>query len=64
MIITVDRIEKDRIILELTDGQMIEVPRALIPGAQEGAIYSIKKENKEQQTRRQRIEEKAKKLFY
>lgn len=63
MIFTVDRIEKDRIILEPEDGQMIEVPRALIPNAQEGFIYSIKKENKEQQTRRQRIEEKAKKLF-
>lgn len=50
---TVERIEKDTLILELGDGKLIEVPRALIPDAQEGAVYEIKKSALEMQIRTQ-----------
>lgn len=63
MVITIDRIEKDTLVIELADGQMIDVPRALIPDAQEGFIYDIKKNELETQTRKQRIERKINKLF-
>lgn len=63
MMITIDRIEKDKLVLELADGQMIDVPRALIPDAQEGFIYDIKKNDLEMKTRRQRIEGKMNCLF-
>lgn len=33
MVITIDRVEKDTLVIELADGQMIDVPRALIPDA-------------------------------
>lgn len=61
--ITIERVEKDTIILELADGKLIEVPRALIPDAQEGFIYEIKKNASETQKRIQRIEEKINNLF-
>lgn len=61
---TIERIEKDTLILELGDAKLIEVSCALIPDAQEGAVYEIKKDDSEMQTRRQRIEEKTKRLFY
>lgn len=63
MVITIDRIEKDTLVLELADGELIEVPRSLIPDAQEGFIYDIKKNELETQTRAQRIKEKINNLF-
>lgn len=63
MVITIDRVEKDMLVVELADGQMIDVPRALIPDAQEGWVYNIEKNESEIQTRTQRIEEKMNKLF-
>lgn len=63
MVITIDRIEKDTLVIELADGQMIDVPRALIPDAQEGFIYDIKKIDLEMGNRKQRIERKMNKLF-
>ena len=41
MQVTVDRIEEDYIVLELEDGNIIDVPKELIPGAKEGDIVDI-----------------------
>lgn len=41
MQVVVDRIEEDYIVLELDNGDIIDVPRELIPGAREGDIVDI-----------------------
>ena len=41
MQVVVDRIEEDYIVLELEDGNIIDVPKELIPGAKEGDIVDI-----------------------
>lgn len=41
MQVVVDRIEEDYIVLELENGNIIDVPKELIPGAREGDIVDI-----------------------
>lgn len=41
MQVVVDRIEEDYIVLELDNGNIIDVPKELIPGAREGDIVDI-----------------------
>ncbi len=59
MQVTVDRIEEDYIVLELEDGNIIDVPKELIPGAKEGDIVDIYI-NKDE---REKKEEEVKKLM-
>ena len=59
MQVTVDRIEEDYIVLELEDGNIIDVPKELIPGAKEGDIVDIYI-NKDE---REEKEEEVKKLM-
>lgn len=59
MQVTVDRIEEDYIVLELEDGDIVDVPKELIPGAQEGDIVDIYI-NKDE---REKKEEEVKKLM-
>ena len=41
MQVVVDRIEEDYIVVELEDGNVVDVPKVLIPGASEGDIIDI-----------------------
>lgn len=41
MQVVIDRIEEDYIVLELENGNIIDVPKELIPGAREGDIVDI-----------------------
>ena len=41
MQVVVDRIEEEFIIVELEDGNVVDVPKVLIPGAKEGDIIDI-----------------------
>ncbi len=59
MQVIVDRIEEDYIVLELEDGNIIDVPKELIPGAKEGDIVDIYI-NKDE---REKKEEEVKKLM-
>ncbi len=59
MQVKVDRIEEDYIVLELEDGNIIDVPKELIPGAKEGDIVDIYI-NKDE---REKKEEEVKKLM-
>jgi len=63
MIITIDRIENNIIVAELPDGQFIDFPGKLFPDANEGDVYTIKKDVAETDIRRKRINEKMNKLF-
>lgn len=41
MQVVVDRIEEEFIVVELEDGNVVDVPKVLIPGAKEGDIIDI-----------------------
>lgn len=59
MKITIDRMENDRLVVELPDGRTIDVPCAWLPDAVEGDVYRIEKEKAEPQ----QIREKMNRLF-
>ena len=59
MQVIVDRLDEDYIVLELEDGNIIDVPKELIPGAKEGDIVDIYI-NKDE---REKKEEEVKKLM-
>lgn len=64
MRVVIDRIENDRAVVELPDGQMMQLPAALFPHAAEGDVYTIEKDPSETDERRRRIENKMSKLFW
>ena len=55
MQVTVDRIEEDYIVLELEDGNIIDVPKELIPGAKEGDIVDIYINKDERETKENEV---------
>ena len=59
MQVTVDRIEEDYIVLELENGDIIDVPKELIPEAIEGDIVDIYINKEERKIK----EEEVKKLM-
>ena len=63
MKITIDRIEGGVIVAELPDGATVDLPGALFPGAAEGDVYSIEKDEAEAGKREKRIKGKMDKLF-
>ena len=63
MKITIDRIESGIVLAELQNGQLVEIPGELFPGATEGDIYMIEKDTAEAGNRRQRINDKMSRLF-
>ncbi len=63
MKITIDRIENDRFVIELPDGQVLDVPRALFSDASEGDIYRIEKDEVETEVCCKRIQAKMNRLF-
>ena len=63
MRVVIDRIENDRAVVELPDGQTMQLPAALFPHAAEGDVYTIEKDPSETEERRRRIENKMESLF-
>ena len=63
MKITIDKVEKGFVVAELPDGQTVDIPEAVFPGAAEGDIYSIEKDCAGRDTRRSRIADKMDRLF-
>ena len=55
--IIVDRIEGDSAVVELPDMTMVDVPLSLLPGAKEGDVYRIFKDEAESNKRKNRIQE-------
>ncbi len=42
MQVTVDKLEGDYLVVELASGEMVNIPKKLVPKAQEGDIIDIK----------------------
>lgn len=55
MEVIIDRFEGAYAIVELKDGNMIEVPAAMFPGAEEGDVYSVTREVEKTKVRKKRI---------
>jgi len=62
MQITIDRIEGDFAVVEIPDMTTIDVPLALFPGAKEGDVYIIVKDEGEAVERSNRIQSKFDRL--
>lgn len=61
---TIDRFEEEFAIVELENGDMVEIPRAILPiEAKEGDILSITIEKDETEERKKRIQSKFDRLF-
>lgn len=63
MKVTIDRIENGVAVIELPNGQTVNVPGVLFPGAAEGDVCTIEKDTEETESRRKRINEKMNRLF-
>ena len=63
MKIIIDRIESETVVVEITGGTTIDLPRRLFPGATEGDVYTIVKDASGVLTRKKRIAGKMDRLF-
>ena len=64
MKIIIDRFEGDHIVVELEDGNLVDMPRSLVPdGAIEGDVILITLNKEEANERKKRIEEMTKDLW-
>lgn len=64
MKITIDRFEGGFAIVEKEDRTFFDLPLALVPeGAAEGSVLDISIDKETENSRRERIEEKAKRLW-
>lgn len=63
MQVVVDRIEEDYIVLELDNGDIIDVPRELIPGAREGDIVDIYINRDETDAKKEEVKKLMDNLF-
>ena len=57
MEVIVDRIEGEYVVVEMPDGQMVNLAKKLVPKAKEGDIISIKIDNPKTEKRKQHIKE-------
>lgn len=55
MNIIIDRFEGDYAVAELDDGTMVDIPKIILPGISEGDVVSIVKNEKETESRRNKI---------
>ena len=62
MRIVIDRIEGDFAVVELAAGQTVDVPLGIFPGASEGDIYHISKEEREETDTKNKIQDKFNRL--
>ena len=63
MRVVIDRIENDRIVVELPNKETVNVSRRLFSDAEEGDIYIMDKDSAANKTRRKQIEKKMQNLF-
>ncbi len=63
MKITVDRFEGDFAVVELPDGKMVNIPKILIPDANEGDVVSVCVDAAETSKRKERISSLMNDLF-
>ena len=63
MQIIIDRFETKYAIVELPDGNKIDIPRELFPDAVEGDVYVISKDADEKEKREIRIQKKLDNLM-
>ncbi len=60
----IDRFEEDMAVVELEDGEMVDIPRQVLPrDAEEGDVLVIFIDIDETEARRRRIEDKFRNLF-
>ena len=62
MFVTIDRFEGNLAVVELPDNSTVNVPRNLFPGAEEGDIYQISKDDGEKARRLRSIQNKFNRL--
>lgn len=61
---TIDRFEEEFAIVELENGEVVEIPKAILPSeSKEGDIISISVEKDETEERKKRIQNKFDRLF-
>lgn len=63
MEVIVDRIEENFLVLELPNGEFINVPKKLIPNALEGDVIEIKINKEKRMQKTEKIQTLAAKLF-
>ena len=63
MQIIIDRFETKYAIVELPDGNKVDVPRELFPNAVEGDVYVISKDADEKEKREIRLQKKLDNLM-
>ena len=57
MEVIVDRIEGEYVVVEMPDGQMVNLAKKLVPKAKEGDVISIKIDNTKTEKREKHIKE-------
>ena len=62
MRVVIDRLEGDFAVVELSDGSVWSVPRALFCGAVEGDCFVISKDGREKERRGKRVQEEFDRL--
>jgi len=63
MKVTIDRIEGDQAVVEFPGMTTVSVPLSLFPGAKEGDVYKISKDEDEAAERKNRIKDKFNRLM-
>ncbi len=63
MRIIINRIENDIAVCELENGKTINVPKCIFENAQEGKVYDITADDKQEEILRQKNASKLKNLF-
>ncbi len=63
MKVIIDRFEGDYAIVELDEGKILELPKELIPEAEEGDVINIEILKEETNKRKEQIKNKMNQLF-
>ncbi len=63
MKVIIDRFEGDYAIVELDEGKILELPKELIPEAEEGDVINIEILKEETNKRKEQIKNKVNQLF-
>ena len=63
MQVIVDRIEGEFLVLELPSGEVVNVPKVLVPNAKEGDVINITIDNDKTKVRQENIDNLMNELF-
>ena len=63
MQITVDRIEDEFLVVELEDGNIVDIPKELVPDAKEGDVIDIYINKEETENRKKEVKKLMDDLF-